>query len=71
MKNDPKTSPSKSDTAGRGGAFRVAIVGAATLKGRELKEVLSQRSFPDGSVELSYATGQPAQEPIAAVPADA
>jgi aspartate-semialdehyde dehydrogenase len=52
MKNDPKTSPSKSDTAGRGGAFRVAIVGAATLKGRELKEVLSERSFPAYDVRL-------------------
>lgn len=32
--------------------FRVAIVGAATLKGRELKEVLSDRNFPSSDVRL-------------------
>lgn len=31
---------------------RVAIVGAATLKGRELKEVLEESSFPTGEVRL-------------------
>jgi len=35
-----------------GGLFRVAIVGAATLKGRELKEVLSDRNFPSTDVRL-------------------
>ena len=32
--------------------FRVAIVGAATLKGRELKEVLDERNFPVADVRL-------------------
>src|SRR5579872_2535190 len=32
--------------------FRVAIVGAATLKGRELKEVLDERNFPVADVKL-------------------
>lgn len=32
--------------------FRVAIIGAATLKGRELKEVLSDRNFPSSDVRL-------------------
>lgn len=32
--------------------FRVAIVGAATLKGRELKEVLDERNFPLADVRL-------------------
>ncbi len=32
--------------------FRVAIVGAATLKGRELKEVLGDRNFPSADVRL-------------------
>jgi aspartate-semialdehyde dehydrogenase len=32
--------------------FRVAIVGAATLKGRELKEVLGDRNFPSSDVRL-------------------
>jgi len=45
MKND-KNPPSHSDAGARGGTFRLAIVGAATLKGRELKEVLSERNFP-------------------------
>jgi aspartate-semialdehyde dehydrogenase len=35
-----------------GGMFRVAIVGAATLKGRELKDVLSDRNFPAQDVRL-------------------
>jgi aspartate-semialdehyde dehydrogenase len=52
MKNEPKISPSHSDTSARGGAFRVAIVGAATLKGRELKEVLSEHNFPAYDIRL-------------------
>jgi len=32
--------------------FRVAIVGAATLKGKELKEVLEERNFPAVDVRL-------------------
>src|SRR5271166_6235894 len=32
--------------------FRVAIVGAGTLKGRELKDVLSDRNFPAQDVRL-------------------
>ena len=35
-----------------GGLFRVAIVGAATLKGRELKEVLTERNFPAHDIRL-------------------
>lgn len=32
--------------------FRAAIVGAATLKGRELKDVLEERSFPAADIRL-------------------
>src|ERR1051326_3887042 len=32
--------------------FRVAIVGAATLKGKELKEVLEERNFPAMDIRL-------------------
>ena len=32
--------------------FRVAIVGAGTLKGRELKDVLSDRNFPATDIRL-------------------
>src|SRR4030081_527379 len=31
---------------------RVAIVGAATLKGKELKEVLEERNFPAAEIKL-------------------
>jgi aspartate-semialdehyde dehydrogenase len=46
--------PSAARTEGGhwGGLFRVAIVGAATLKGRELKEVLSDRNFPATDIRL-------------------
>ncbi|OLE14049.1 MAG: hypothetical protein AUG89_03550 [Acidobacteria bacterium 13_1_20CM_4_56_7] len=38
--------------AGTPHVFRVAIVGAATLKGRELKEVLDEVNFPIADVKL-------------------
>jgi aspartate-semialdehyde dehydrogenase len=47
------TQDGKSGSAGRTGEFsRVAIVGAATLKGREVAEVLSDRNFPALEVKL-------------------
>jgi aspartate-semialdehyde dehydrogenase len=52
MKNDPKTATSSPEAATWGNAFRLAIVGAATLKGRELKDVLSERNFPARDVRL-------------------
>ncbi len=52
MKNDPKTPPTHPDTATRGGSFRVAVIGAATLKGRELKDVLTERNFPSRDTRL-------------------
>src|SRR5271154_1281002 len=36
----------------RGQLFRVAIVGAATLKGKEVTEMLNERSFPAIDVRL-------------------
>lgn len=35
-----------------GSLFRVAIVGAATLKGKELKDVLEERNFPAMDIKL-------------------
>ncbi len=53
MKTDLKnTSTSRSESGNWGGLFRVAIIGAATLKGRELKEVLSDRNFPANDIRL-------------------
>ena len=40
------------DCGSWGGLFRVAIVGAGTLKGREIKDVLSERNFPSHDVRL-------------------
>ena len=45
MKKDPKIPSGAHPEAGSwSGLFRVAIVGAASLKGRELKDVLSDRN---------------------------
>ena len=53
MKNDPKTASGTRPEAGSwGGLFRVAIVGAASLRGRELKDVLTERNFPAHDVRL-------------------
>lgn len=53
MKNEANnTSTSRADGGHWGGLFRVAIIGAATLKGRELKEVLSDRNFPTQDIRL-------------------
>ncbi len=53
MKNQTNgPSAPRSEGGHWGGLFRVAIVGAATLKGRELKEVLTDRNFPAADVRL-------------------
>jgi aspartate-semialdehyde dehydrogenase len=51
-KPDENSAAERSDGGHWGGLFRVAIVGAATLKGRELKEVLGDRNFPAQDVRL-------------------
>ncbi len=43
--------PSSSSSA-RGQLFRAAIVGAATLKGKEVAEMLNERNFPAADVRL-------------------
>ena len=53
MKSDLTILPRRAVTVDTGAAlFRVAIIGAATLKGRELKEVLSDRNFPANDIRL-------------------
>jgi len=53
MKNGSKSPPAaRPETGNWGGLFRIAIVGAATLKGRELKDVLSERNFPVYDIRL-------------------
>jgi len=46
------STPSRPDTTNWGRLFRVAIVGAAGLKGREIKDVLNERNFPSHDVRL-------------------
>ena len=53
MKNAPKNSAiARPESAAWSGLFRVAIIGAGTLKGRELKDVLSERNFPSHDIRL-------------------
>ncbi len=53
MKKEPTNPPTPPVDGGHwGGMFRVAIIGAATLKGRELKDILSDRNFPASDVRL-------------------
>ena len=42
----------KNDSQKWGSLFRVAIVGGATLKGKELKEVLEEKNFPAMDIKL-------------------
>ena len=51
MKTGP-TNGGRTEGGHWGGLFRVAIVGAATLKGRELKDVLTDRNFPTQDIRL-------------------
>src|SRR3989442_15919324 len=37
---------------GRTNLYRVVIVGAATLKGKEIAEVLSDRNFPSADIRM-------------------
>jgi aspartate-semialdehyde dehydrogenase len=41
-----KTATAQPDSARAGNLYRLAIVGAASLKGKEVAEVLSDRNFP-------------------------
>lgn len=52
MKNGTKSNITHAEAGSWGGLFRVAIVGAATLKGREIKDVLNERNFPTHDVRL-------------------
>ncbi len=52
MNSEPKSVSSHPDAARAGGLYRVAIVGASSLKGKEVGEVLSDRNFPSVDVKL-------------------
>jgi aspartate-semialdehyde dehydrogenase len=52
MSDFPKPSPSSTGLASRGRLYRAAIVGAASLKGKELAELLNERNFPAADIRL-------------------
>ena len=47
-----KPTPASTGLASRGKLYRAAIVGAASLKGKELAELLNERNFPAADVRL-------------------
>ncbi len=52
MSESPKTATIPHTTPARGQLYRAAIVGAATLKGKEVAEMLTERNFPAVDVRL-------------------
>jgi aspartate-semialdehyde dehydrogenase len=52
MNDFPKPSPASTGLASRGKLYRAAIVGAASLKGKELAELLNERNFPAADIRL-------------------
>ena len=52
MSAPPKIAVSSTSAAQRGQLYRAAIVGAATLKGKEVAEMLSERNFPAVDIRL-------------------
>jgi aspartate-semialdehyde dehydrogenase len=52
MSTPSKIAVPSPSTSSRGQLFRVAIVGAATLKGKEVAEMLNERNFPAIDVRL-------------------
>ena len=52
MNDFPKPSPASTGIASRGKLYRAAIVGAASLKGKELAELLNERNFPAADIRL-------------------
>jgi aspartate-semialdehyde dehydrogenase len=48
----PKSVPASHPAAARGNLYRAAIVGAASLKGKEVAEMLNERNFPAVDIRL-------------------
>jgi aspartate-semialdehyde dehydrogenase len=51
MKDDNKTS-SRASSSGWSGLYKIAIVGASSLKGKEVNDVLDDRKFPAADIAL-------------------
>jgi len=52
MSEPVKSSPAATGLAQRGKLYRAAIVGAASLKGKEVAELLNERNFPAADIRL-------------------
>jgi aspartate-semialdehyde dehydrogenase len=52
MSDFPKATSTSAGLASRGKLYRAAIVGAASLKGKELAELLNERNFPAADIRL-------------------
>jgi aspartate-semialdehyde dehydrogenase len=52
MSAPPRIAVSSTSASARGRLYRAAIVGAATLKGKEVAEMLSERNFPAVDIRL-------------------
>jgi aspartate-semialdehyde dehydrogenase len=52
MSSSSKIAAPSASSSARGQLFRAAIVGAATLKGKEVAEMLSERNFPAVDIRL-------------------
>src|SRR4249920_1542953 len=47
-----KATPASHPASSRGNLYRAAIVGAASLKGKEVAELLNERNFPAADIRL-------------------
>jgi aspartate-semialdehyde dehydrogenase len=52
MNDSVKAPPASHPVAPRGNLYRAAIVGAASLKGKEIAEMLNERNFPAADIRL-------------------
>src|SRR5438309_3011901 len=52
MSDSVKSPPASHPAAARGNLYRAAIVGAASLKGKEVAEMLNERNFPAADIRL-------------------
>lgn len=50
--SDPVKTPPSSTSMARGRLYRAAVVGAASLKGKEVAELLNERNFPAADIRL-------------------
>src|SRR6266536_628763 len=52
MNDSVKSPPPSHPAVARGNLYRAAIVGAASLKGKEVAEMLNERNFPAADIRL-------------------